>query len=87
MKVVNEIKFERVWSELEEENCFQRQLLAGYLRLMGRVSKVAHGGKSLISVFQEIFGSINKVFVLAGRSAARLSFYGVLGLFWYFLIS
>ena len=35
--------------------------MAGYLRLMGGVSKVAHGGKSLISVFQEFFGSISEI--------------------------
>ena len=47
---------------------------------MGGVSKVAHGGKSLISVFQEFFGSISEIFVLAVGMAARLSSYSVLGL-------
>ena len=31
------------------------------------------GGKSLVSVFQEIFASINKIFILAGKLGTRLS--------------
>ena len=32
MKIVKQIKFERVWDELEAKNCFQRQLFTKYLR-------------------------------------------------------
>ena len=39
--------------------------------------EVANYGKSWISNFQEFFGSINKVFILAGGLGAGLSFYGV----------
>ena len=34
-----------------------------------------HYGKSLISVFQESFASINKIFILAGTLGTKLSFY------------
>ena len=33
--------------------------------------------KSLISIFQEIFTSIDKIFILVGRLGTRLSFYKV----------
>ena len=36
-----------------------------------------HYGKSLISVFQEFFASINNIFILAGRLGIRLLFYEV----------
>ena len=39
--------------------------------------KTAHYGKSLISVFQKFFASVNKIFLLAGRLSTRLSFYEV----------
>ena len=37
--------------------------------------EIAHCGKSLFSVFQEFFASIDKTFAFAGRLGARLSFY------------
>ena len=46
-----------------------------------------HYEKSLISVFQKISASINKIFILAGRLGTRLSSYEVSKLSWYFLIS
>ena len=39
-----------------------------------------HYEKSLISVFQEIFASFNKIFILAGIMGTRLLFYEVLRL-------
>ena len=36
-----------------------------------------HYGKILISVFQEFFASIDKIFILAGGLGTRLSFYEV----------
>ena len=33
--------------------------------------------KSLISVFQEFFACINKIYILAGRLGTRLSFYEI----------
>ena len=36
-----------------------------------------HYRKSLITVFLEIFASINKMLILAGRLGTKLSFYGV----------
>ena len=39
--------------------------------------EIVHYGKSLISVFQQFFTIIDKIFILAGRLGTRLSFYGV----------
>ena len=59
-----------------------------YRHLIGQFScKITHYGKDLMSVLQHLFASINKIFILAGRLGARLSFYKVLRLFWYILIS
>ena len=46
-----------------------------------------HCGESLISVVQEFFASIDKIFILAGGLSARLSFYEVLRFSCYLLIS
>ena len=46
-----------------------------------------HHGKGLISIFQEAFANINKMFILEGRPDAGVSFDGVHTLSWYFLIS
>ena len=48
--------------------------------------EIAHYRKSLISVFQKLFASLKKNFILAGRLKTRLLFYKVLRLSWYFLI-
>ena len=48
---------------------------------------MAHYGKSSISDFQELFASINKVFLMGVGLGAAPSFYGVLRLSRYFLIS
>ena len=45
---------------------------------------VAHSGKSLISVFQDFFASINKNFILTVGLGAALSFYGVWAAFFIF---
>ena len=50
------------------------QSFTKYLRLAQFSRKIAHQGKSLISVFQEYFGSIDKIFLLAGRLDTRVSF-------------
>ena len=64
------------------------QTFTKYLRLTLVSCKIAHYGKSLISVFQEFFANINnKIFILAGRLSTRLFFYEVLRLSLYFLIS
>ena len=47
---------------------------------------MVHYGKSLISVFQEFFASIDKMFILDGGLGTGLLLYGVLRLSWYFLI-
>ena len=43
--------------------------------------RIAHYGKSLISVFQGFFANINNIFILAGRLDTRLLFYEVLRFF------
>ena len=48
---------------------------------------MAHYGKSLISIFQWFFASINEILILSGGVGIRLSFYEVLRLSKYFLIS
>ena len=40
----------------------------------------------IYSYNEELFASINKIFILPGRLGARLSFYGILAISWYFLI-
>ena len=75
MKIVQKIKFEWVWCELESKKCFQRQSVKKYLKLT--LVLIVHYGKSLIAIFQDFFTSINKTFIFAGRMGARLSFYKV----------
>ena len=48
--------------------------------------EIAHNGKSLISVFQELSANINKNLILAGRLRTRLSFYEVQTISWYLYI-
>ena len=74
-KIVKEIKFERVWGELEVKKYFQRQSFIKYFRLT--LCEIANYEKSLISVFEEFFASINKIFILEGRLDTRLLFYEV----------
>ena len=79
-KIVRGIKFEGVWVEFKSKNCFQRQSFTKYLRLALVSCEIAHYEKSLISVFQEFFASISKIFTLTRRLATRLSLYEGLGL-------
>ena len=53
------------------------QSFTKYFRLILVLCEIAHYGKSLISVFQRFFATINKIFILAGRLSTRLSFYEV----------
>ena len=59
--IFKEIKFEGVWGELESKKCFQRQSFTKYLTLTLVSCEILHHGNSLISVFQELFVSINKI--------------------------
>ena len=61
-KIVHEIKFEGVW---------------GWVKSKKMYPETTTFGKSLISVFQEFFASINKTFNLAERRGTRLSSYEV----------
>ena len=68
--------FEVIWEELKGKTGFQRQSFTKYLRLtLSFLWKIA--GKSLISISQEFFSSINKIFISAGTLGTRLSFYEV----------
>ena len=77
-KTVKKIKLEGAWGELEARSCFQRQSFTKYLRqpLIFMFS---------ISVFQGIFTSTDKIFILVGRLSSTQYFYEVLRFFWYFL--
>ena len=59
-------------------------MLSGLLKFSW---EIAHYGKSLISDFQDIFAGINKIFILGVGLSTILSFYRVLRLSRYFLIS
>ena len=76
-KILKEIKFYGVWDELEAKKYFQRQPFIKYLRLTLVSMRNRALGKSLISVLQRFFASIDKIFILAGRLGTRLSFYEV----------
>ena len=71
-KIVKEIKSGGVWDKLEAKQCFQRQSFTKYLTW-----KIAHYGKSLTFVFEELLASLKKNLILAGRLVTRLSFYEV----------
>ena len=42
-----------------------------------RSNEIVHYGKSLISIFQELFARIDKIVILAGGLRTKVSFYGV----------
>ena len=50
--------------------------LQSFTKYMG-LALITHYGKILISFFQELFASIDKMFVLAGGLGTGQSFYGV----------
>ena len=72
-KIVDKIKFEGVWGELKSKKGFQRQAFTKYLRFLFSC-EIAHYGKGLISVSEEVFASIDKTFILAGRLGTGLFF-------------
>ena len=77
-KTVIELKSKGAWGELEAKHCIQRQLFTNCLRLILVFMRNSALRKSLISVFQEFFASINKIFILVERLGTRLLFYEVL---------
>ena len=58
-------------------NQFYIQSVTKYLRLTLVFVLIAHYEKSLISIFQEIFATIDKILILAGGLYTGVSFYGV----------
>ena len=58
-------------------NQFYIQSVTKYLRLTLVFVLIAHYEKSLISIFQEIFATIDKILILAGGLHTGVSFYGV----------
>ena len=48
-----------------------------FSRISRIITVTCYVWKSFISVFQEFFASINKVFILAGGMGTRLSFFGL----------
>ena len=70
-KVVKQIKLEEVCGELESRNCFQRQWFKKYLRqTLGFMWNRALR-QSAISVFQDIFASTDKIFILGEGLSTR----------------
>ena len=63
------------------------QQFAGYLGLTLLFMWDSALREGLLSVFQEIFASVNKIFILAGGLAAGLLFYGIFRVSWYCLVS
>ena len=62
-KFVIEINAEGVWGELESQKGLQRQSIIKYLRLTLVFMEIVH---------YDLFASINKTFILAGRRGTRL---------------
>ena len=86
-KIFKEIKFERVWNELESKKFFRDNNSQNTWEWLEFSSDIAHNGKGLISVFAEFFASINKNFTLTERLATWLLLCQVYTLSWYFLVS
>ena len=57
--MIKDIKFEGVWGKVEAKECFQRQSF---------LSEIAHYGKSIISDAQQIFVSINNIFLFGRKT-------------------
>ena len=62
--IVNEIMFQGVFGKLEAKICFQKQSFTKYLRqTLVLLYEIAKYGKVFISIFQQFFASINKLFL------------------------
>ena len=72
MKIVQQIKFEKVWGKLEAKNCFQSQSQTNYLKQTLVLHEIVHYRKSSISIFKEFYASIDKIFVLEVRLGTKL---------------
>ena len=70
-KVVTEIKSEGVWAGLEAKYCFLRQSFTKYLRQTVVFVKYISISIS-VSIFQQFFAGINKIFILGGRLGTGL---------------
>ena len=70
-KVVTEIKSEGVWAKLEAKYCFLRQSFTKYLRQTVVFVKYISISIS-VSIFQQFFAGINKIFILGGRLGTGL---------------
>ena len=81
-KSFKQIKFEGIQGELFPGTITHKVFETNTLSC-----EIANYRKSLISVLQIFFTSIDKISILEGSLGARLSFYEVLKFSWYFLIS
>ena len=93
LKYFNIFWQKNIWCQIWKgpmEKCLNlfnfHQSLTKYLRLTLVFMWNSALRESLLSVFQEFFASINKIFILVGGLGARLSFYRVLRFSWYFLL-
>ena len=77
-EIVNEIKFEGVWAELDAKKYFLRQSFRRCLRQSLVSCQISNYAKVLISVFQQFFASIGEIFILGGKLGTSFQFYEVL---------
>ena len=71
-KIINKVKFQGVWGELEAKNSFQRQSFTKCLRQTLVFMWNSKIRESFISIFPQFFAGINKIFILGGRLGTRL---------------
>ena len=72
-KIINKIKFEGVWGELESKRGFQGQSTKGYFRLalVFLWSKALR--KDLIAIFRDFLASVNKDHFVGFRHFPNIS--------------
>ena len=85
--ILKQIKFEGVRVQFKAKNSFQRQLSTKYLIQTLVLREIMHHGKGSISIFQEIFTSINRIVISGEELSTRQQFYKVVRFSWYVLIS
>ena len=75
-KIAKGIKFEDACCKLEDKFCFQTIIHKIFpTNFSFFVKKVRYYGIGLMSVFQEFFTSLNKIFNLPERLGSNLSFH------------
>ena len=73
-KNVKEIKFEEIWGKLVSRKGFQRQSVSKYLRLTLVFTLNSTLREKFNCYFSEVFPSMSKIFIFAGRLGTSLPF-------------